>query len=432
MANVLIIGSGGREHTLAWKLAQSPQVNQVYVATGNGGTHWDAHGHFAACENVAIAVTDFDALITFAREHDIDLTVVGPEVPLAAGIVDQFQAADLRIFGPVADAAQIEASKAYSKDFMTQQGIPTGEYFVTDDETAARRYLEEYRKPVVIKADGLAAGKGVMVCDTREEAGQAIHTMLSDHAFGAAGDVILIEERLTGREISVLAFADGNTVKPMIVARDHKRALDGDGGLNTGGMGAIAPSPDVNQALIDAVTEQVLQPVIDGMAALGTPYVGVLYAGLMLTDSGFKTLEFNCRFGDPETQVVLPLLQTDLYDILNACIDGKLNETDIHWSDQTAVTVVIASGGYPETYTKGYTITGLDTPPPPDVVIFHAGTRATDEGIVTDGGRVLNVTALANDLQNALQRAYQTIPNIHFPNMHYRTDIGRTNSEANS
>lgn len=428
MTAVLVIGSGGREHAIAWKLARSPHVTQIYVAPGNGGTSWAATDGIAPCESVDIVASDFHAVARFAREHSIELTVIGPEIPLADGIVDYLQDAGLRVFGPVRNAAQIEASKAFSKDFMVQQSIPTGEYFVTDNETVARRYLDEYRQPVVVKASGLAAGKGVIICDTREEAGDAIHAMLSDHAFGTAGDVVVIEEKLTGREISVLAFCDGKTVKPMITARDHKRANNGDTGPNTGGMGAVAPSPDISPELIQEVTGRVLQPAVDGMAALGTPYVGVLYAGLMLTDKGIKTLEFNCRFGDPETQVVLPLLKSDLYEIFNACIDGKLNETDIEWHNAAAATIVLASGGYPANYKTGYPIHGLnDIVRLRDVTIFHAGTQRSDNGhIVTSGGRVLAVTGTSTDLTTAIDRAYTVVEQINFKEMHYRKDIGRT------
>ncbi len=422
MAKILVIGSGGREHAIAWSLAHSKQVEQVFVAPGNGGTEWDAGEDYAASQNVAIGVTDFDALIAFAKDNVIDLTVVGPEVPLTEGIVDLFQANGLTIFGPKQECARIEGSKAFSKDFMTQQGIPTGEFFTTDDYDEARKFLNEYKKPVVVKASGLAAGKGVIVCDTREEAGDAIHMIMSDKAFGDAGDIIVIEERLSGREMSVLAFCDGKTVKPMLIARDYKRALDANEGLNTGGMGAIAPADDISQELIDEITESALKPVLDGMTALGTAYTGILYAGIMLTENGAKVLEYNCRFGDPETQVVLPLLKTDLYDIMLACINSTLDEINIEWYEGYCSTVVCASPGYPESYPKGLEISGVDAVE--DGIVFHAGTKRDNGKLLTAGGRVLSVSALANTLDKALEKSYAGVKQIHFDNMHYRTDIG--------
>lgn len=418
MANALVIGGGGREHAIAWKLAQSPQVARVYVAPGNGGT----------THNIDLQPDDFDGLIAFARAQDVALTVVGPEVPLANGIVDAFQMAGLAIFGPVRQAAQIEASKAFAKDFMTEQGIPTGEYYTTDDYYEARKFLEEYQQPVVVKASGLAAGKGVIITDTREEAGMAIHQIMEDRAFGTAGEIIVIEERLSGREVSVLAFCDGTTVKPMVMARDYKRALVGDKGLNTGGMGAIAPLNDVSDAWIAEITATALQPVLDGMNALGTPYKGVLYAGLMLTEDGAKVLEYNCRFGDPETQVILPLLKTDLYDVLQACIAGTLDQLTLEWHDKACATVICASPGYPESYPKGLPISGLDDVDD-DVIVFHAGTKADHGQIVTDGGRVLAVTAIADDTAQALQHVYANVDRIDFDGMHYRTDIGHVYDE---
>lgn len=428
MAKVLIIGGGGREHALAWALARSPQVEQIYVTPGNGGTLWAADGNkgiHASSQNIAL---DLSQAAHWARANAIDLTVVGPEAPLAAGIVDEFQAEGLRIFGPTQHAAQIEASKAFAKDLMTQQGIPTGEYFVADDYLQARHFLGEFKHPVVVKADGLAAGKGVIMTDSAQEAGKAIHKIMQEKAFGNAGDVIILEERLQGREISVLAFSDGKTVKPMLLARDHKRALDGDRGLNTGGMGAIAPTDDIDAAFVQEVVDTVLQPAVDGLNALGTPYVGVLYAGLMLTDKGLRTLEFNCRFGDPEAQVILPLLKTDLYDILQACLDGTLDQVDIEWHDGYATTVVLASPGYPESYPKGLVITGADiVGQTGDILVFHAGTTHNDAGdLVTNGGRVMAVTARGATLDEALKRTYDGVYAIHFDGMHYRKDIGRT------
>lgn len=427
MAKVLVIGSGGREHALAWSLSRSEKVKQIFVASGNGGTQWQANDGLglnprAPSQNVAINGDDFDALLSFAKDNNIDLTVVGPEVPLTEGIVDLFQANGLQVFGPRQSAAQIEGSKAFSKDFMTQQGIPTGEFFTTDDYDEARKFLTEYKKPVVVKASGLAAGKGVIVCDTQEEAGEAIHMIMSDKAFGDAGDIIIIEERLQGREISVLAFCDGKTVKPMVVARDYKRALDGNQGLNTGGMGAIAPANDISQDLINEITETALKPILDGMEALGVPYVGILYAGLILTEKGAKVLEYNCRFGDPETQVVLPLLKTDLYDIMLACINGRLDQIEIEWHSGYCSTVVCASGGYPENYPKGLAISGVDTVE--SGIVFHAGTKQDDNSLVTNGGRVLSVSALGETLADALETSYAGVKKITFDGMHYRNDIG--------
>lgn len=428
MAKALVIGSGGREHALAWSLSRSAAVDAVFVAPGNGGTQWSANdgdglAPQAPAQNVDISPDDFATLVQFAQANEIALTVVGPEVPLANGIVNIFQQAGLRIFGPTQAAAQLEASKAFSKDIMTEQGIPTGEFFTTDDYDEARKFLADYRKPVVVKASGLAAGKGVLITDTREEAGMAVHQIMIDKAFGDAGEIIIIEERLSGREMSVLAFCDGNTVKPMVVARDYKRALDGNQGLNTGGMGAIAPADDISQNLIDTITKEALEPVLDAMNALSTPYKGVLYAGLMLTERGPKVLEYNCRFGDPETQVILPLLKTDLFTIMNACIDGTLDQIEIEWREQYAATIVAASPGYPEKYPKGLPITGADTIT--DGIIFHAGTRRDGEDLVTSGGRVLAVTAMGVSLEDALQTAYAGMDAVQFDGKHIRRDIGQ-------
>jgi phosphoribosylamine--glycine ligase len=425
MAKVLIIGSGGREHALAWALSRSPQVEQIFVATGNGGTAWsagDGRGFSPCAPSQNLAMSDYAELLAFAKENAIDLTVVGPEVPLAAGIVDSFQEAGLAIFGPVKAAAQLEASKAFSKDIMTEQGIPTGEFFTTDDYEEAREFLKEYTKPVVVKADGLAAGKGVIICDTREEAGQALQQIMIDRAFGDAGEVVVIEERLNGREISVLAFCDGKIAKPMLMARDYKRSQDGNIGLNTGGMGAIAPADDIPPSYIDELQKNVLQPVLDGMNALGTPFKGILFAGVMLTEDGAKVLEYNCRFGDPETQVVLPLLKNDLYEVMQACINGRLSEIELEWEESYCATVVCAAGGYPENYEKGKVITGLDNVS--DGIVFHAGTKLENGQILTNAGRVLNVTAKGKTLDEALAAVYRNVEKIQFEQMNYRKDIG--------
>jgi phosphoribosylamine--glycine ligase len=420
MANVLVIGNGGREHALTWALARSSRVSDVYVAPGNGGTVSTLSSRY---RNIEIDADDFDMLIDFAKEFSIDLTVVGPEVPLVNGIVDAFQKAGLAIFGPVQAAAQLEGSKAFAKDFMTEQNIPTGEYFTTDDYDEARHFLAEYKRPVVVKASGLAAGKGVLICNTRAEAETALYQVMVDKVFGNAGSTVVIEERLKGCELSVLAFCDGKNAKPMIVARDYKRALDGNKGLNTGGMGAIAPADDVSQELIDTITNTAILPVIEGMKNLGTPYRGILYAGIMLTDDGAKVLEYNCRFGDPETQVILPLLKTDLYTIMQACINGTLADIEIEWHHAYCATVVCASPGYPEAYPKGLPITGVDSVS--QGIVFHAGTAIKDGQLVTNGGRVLAVTGKGDTLQAALKKAYAGVDSIHFDNMHFRTDVGK-------
>jgi phosphoribosylamine--glycine ligase len=427
---ILIVGSGGREHALAWSLSRSLKVKQVYVASGNAGTQWqggNADTFFAVgapCQNIAVASHDIPSLINFAQDHAIDLTIVGPEVPLALGIVNDFQEANLKIFGPNEFCAQLESSKAFCKDFMTEQGIPTAPYIVVDNEAVAYRYILEHDPHLVVKANGLAAGKGVIMCDTRSASRTAVHQMLAEKAFGEAGERVILEDRLVGREISVLAFCDGKTAKPMLVARDHKRALDGDKGLNTGGMGAIAPAPDIDQSLIDDVMRRVVQPALQGMANLENPYVGVLYAGIMLTENDIQVLEFNCRLGDPETQVILPLLKTDLADILWACVQGTLDQITIEWHDLACATVVLASQGYPSDYPKGLPISGLDHTPE-NAIVFHAGT-SQKEGIVTNGGRVLSVTAVGKTLDDALNTAYACVDGIHFEGMHYRRDIGRT------
>ncbi len=431
--HILVIGSGGREHALAWALARSPAVQRVVVAPGNAGTA----GEQGKTTNAPISSDDIPALLRFAREQRIDLTVVGPEAPLAAGIVDAFQQAGLRIFGPTQAAAQLEASKAFAKAFMQQQGIPTARYAAfTDDDAARAHFQSRIQKPesqVVVKADGLAAGKGVMVCDNLEQALDALQQIMRDREFGAAGDTVIIEERLSGPELSVLAFCDGQTVVPMPPARDHKRVFDHDQGPNTGGMGAFSPVSDLDDTLLADVTRAVLQPAIDGMAARGTPYSGVLYAGLMLTDSGPKVLEFNCRFGDPETQVIVPLLDqtspgvASLAEILLACAEGRLAEVAprIRWRAGACATVVMAAPGYPGPYPKGLPISGLDDAAAlDDVMVFHAGTSLRDDRVVTAGGRVLAVSGLGPDLPAALERAYAGVARIHFEGAHYRRDIG--------
>lgn len=423
---ILIVGSGGREHALAWKLAQSPQVGQIWVAPGNGGTAGDG-----VIRNVALAADDGPALLTFAQSHGVDLTVVGPEAPLAAGVVDLFQAAGQRIFGPTQAAAQLESSKAFAKDFMWETGIPTAGYVILDDYGAALEYVRQAERPLVVKASGLAAGKGVIVCDDMLHAEQAVFDLLRARVFGDAGDVIVIEERLAGPEVSLLAFCDGQTVAPMLPAQDHKRVADGDRGPNTGGMGAFTPTPRLTAALVDEAVRTVLQPAVDGMAAQGAPFVGVLYAGLMLTPAGLRVLEFNVRFGDPETQAILPLLENDLLEIFDACVDGRLAACELRWKPGAAVTVVAAAAGYPGAYPKGDPITGVEAANAlPGVQVFLAGASREGERLLTRGGRVLAVTGAGADFDEARRRAYAGMEQVHFAGMHYRRDIGDRRSET--
>ena len=418
--NVLLVGRGGREHALAWKLAQSPHVGRVFVAPGNGGTA--AGGD--KIENVAISESAIDDLIEFAGSNAVDLTVIGPEAPLVDGIVDCFERAGLRCFGPVAGAAQLEGSKRFSKEIMDRVSVATAEYQTFTDHADAVGYLRAVDTPVVIKASGLAAGKGVIVANSTAEAELALNRIMVDHEFGDAGSEVIIEERLFGQEASVLAFCDGTTIVPMPAAQDHKPLLDGDLGPNTGGMGAYAPTPLVDSDLMEEVVIGVMEPVVRAMALEGFPYVGVLYAGLMLTEDGPKVLAFNCRFGDPEAQVVLPLLETDLYEILTACVDGTLDNVRIRWSDQIAATVVAAAEGYPGPNPTGRVITGIgDANSVPGVTVFHAGTALDDE-VVTAGGRVLAVTGVQPSLPMALACAYHGIEHIEFEGMQYRNDIG--------
>jgi len=419
--NILVIGNGGREHALAWKLAYSPRVEQIFVSPGNGGTDgkWQiANGKWQNTPDAKFAIRN--------SQFAIDFVVVGPEAPLADGIVDTLQAAGVRCFGPTRAAARLEASKAFAKEFMARHGIPTARAAVFTAYEPALAYLRRAETPIVIKASGLAAGKGVILPETPAAAAAALRDIMIERQFGAAGDEVLIEERLTGPEVSLLAFCDGRTVAPMPPAQDHKRVFDGDRGPNTGGMGAYAPAPIAPPALVEELTAAVLQPTVDGMAAEGTPYVGVLYAGMMLTPAGPRVLEFNCRFGDPETQVILPLLDSDLLDVLKACVETALDRAEVRWRAGAAATVVAASAGYPGSYGKGREITGLeDAAARPGVTVFHAGTRRRDDGrLVTDGGRVLAVTGAGADLRAALDRAYAGMQCVHFEGMHYRHDIG--------
>jgi len=418
--DLLLVGSGGREHALAWKLSQSAQVERIFVAPGNGGT-----ATTVKCENTPIDGGDLAGLLAFAQERAIDLTVVGPEAPLVAGIADRFQAAGLHIFGPLQAAARLEGSKAFSKEFMQRHHIPTGWARVFDDFDAAVDFVRGLDALPVLKANGLAAGKGVVLPASRDEAVAVLHAMLVEHRFGHASAAVLVEERLRGPEVSVLAFSDGRHVAIMPPAQDHKRLLTGDGGPNTGGMGAFAPSPLATPDFLAEVERTVLRPAIDGMAAEGTPYVGVLYAGLMLTPHGLRVLEFNCRFGDPETQVILPLLQSDLVELMWACIDGRLAEATPAWQQGAATTVVMASGGYPGAYAQDKIIHGVAEAQAAGCTVFQAGTALVDGQLLTRGGRVRAVTGLGANLPAAASHAYAGLAHIRFEGAVWRTDIGR-------
>jgi phosphoribosylamine--glycine ligase len=411
---VLVVGGGGREHTLVWKLKQSPQVEKIYCAPGNGGIARDA-------ECVPIPADEVEALAEFAQKEGIDLTVVGPEVPLVAGIRDVFEAAGLRLFGPTARAALLEGSKVFAKKVMKKYGLPTASCEVFQDPEDALKYVQKVG-PCVVKADGLAAGKGVFVARDAKEAAEAVETIMLDKAFGEAGGSVLVEELLEGEEVSVLAFTDGQVIKPLVASQDHKRAFDGDTGPNTGGMGAYSPPPIYTQELHQQVVREILEPLISGLASDGIKYQGVIYAGLMLTEQGPSVLEFNCRFGDPETQVVLPRLKTDLVAVLEAVLDERLAEVDLEWDPRAAACVVLASGGYPGPYEKGKVIKGLDHLPP-DLLIFHAGTALSGDQLVTAGGRVLGITGFGADVREAVDRAYVGVEKIHFEGMHFRRDI---------
>lgn len=413
---ILVVGGGGREHAIVWKLAQSPLAEEIYCAPGNAGI-----AELADCVN--IAAEDVDTLLEFALAEDIDLTVVGPEAPLAAGIVDKFTAAGKKIFGPTQAAALIEGSKELAKQIMEKYGIPTAKYGSFTEVAAAKAYIDEMGAPIVVKADGLAAGKGVVVAMTVDEAKQAVDEMLSGNAFGDAGAKVVIEEFLDGEEVSVLAFTDGYKVLPMVSAQDHKRVFDNDEGPNTGGMGAYSPAPIYTDELAQEVLAKVLQPAVDGMRAEGRLYKGVLYAGLMLTADGVKVLEFNARFGDPETQAVLYRLQSDLVEIMLAVIDGTLADIELEWSDEPAVCVVIASGGYPGKYARGQAISGLDEQVE-GAYVFHAGTAFIGQQVVANGGRVLGVTAKGKTIRAAIDTAYEMVDKIHYDSCFCRRDIG--------
>ncbi|MCH5185165.1 MAG: phosphoribosylamine--glycine ligase [Oscillospiraceae bacterium] len=416
---ILVVGGGGREHTIIWKTAQSPKVDKIYAAPGNGGI-----SDIAEC--VDIKATDIDGIVKFAKENNIDLTMVAPDDPLVAGMVDALEKEGLRAFGPRANAAIIEGSKVFSKELMKKYSIPTAAYEVFTDSAAAVEYVKKGTVPAVIKAEGLALGKGVIIAGNFEEAEKGIHDIMDNKIFGQSGSRIVIEEYLTGPEVSVLAFCDGKTVKPMVSAQDHKRAYDNDEGLNTGGMGTFSPSRLYSPEIADECMKNIFLPTVSAMAAEGRPFKGVLYFGLMMTDSGVKVIEYNARFGDPETQVVLPRLKTDLVEIMEAVIDERLDEIDIEWDDGAAVCVVMASGGYPVKYGSGYEITGIDDAEKADnIKVFHAGTKKSGDKYLTAGGRVIGVTAVSDDLDRAIADAYEAVEKIHFTDAHYRKDIGK-------
>ncbi|MFQ9510307.1 MAG: phosphoribosylamine--glycine ligase [Lachnospiraceae bacterium] len=421
---VLIVGSGGREHAIAWKTAQSPKVEKIYCAPGNAGI-----AEYAEC--VSIGPMEFDKLVSFAKEKEIDLTIIGMDDPLVGGIVDVFEAEGLRVFGPRQNAAILEGSKAFSKDLMKKYNIPTAGYETFDSAEEALAYLETAKMPIVLKADGLALGKGVLICNTREEAKAGVKTLMLDKQFGTAGNRIVVEEFMTGREVSVLSFVDGNSIKIMTSAQDHKRAKDGDQGLNTGGMGTFSPSPFYTKEVDEFCQKYIYQATVDAMKAEGRPFKGIIFFGLMLTEDGPSVLEYNARFGDPETQVVLPRMKNDIVDVFHACIDGRLSEMELEFEDNAAVCVVLAADGYPEHYEKGFPIEGLDKFDGKDgYYVFHAGTKFVNGTIVTNGGRVLGVTAKGKDLKEARANAYAATEWISFANKYKRNDIGKAIDEA--
>lgn len=413
---ILVIGSGGREHALCWKLAQHPDA-EIYAAPGNIGM-------IDVATLVNIKVDDIQGLVDFAKAEAIDLTVVGPELPLTLGVVDAFQEAGLACFGPNKAAARLEGSKAFSKELMKKYNIPTAAFDTFTEVAPAKAFVDEIGVPCVVKADGLAAGKGVIICMTRDEADKAIEDMLSDHAFGDASATIVIEEYMEGPEVSVLAFADGKHVLPMVSAQDHKRIFDGDKGPNTGGMGAYSPAPVYTEELSKLVNETIIAPTIAAMAAEGAPFTGILYTGLMLTEKGPRVLEYNVRFGDPETQPIMVRMKSDIVDLFQACLDGTLDQATLEWYDEAAVCVIMASGGYPASSEKGVPIHGLDTISEEEAIVFHSGTALKDGQIVTNGGRVLGVTAKDTTIKGAIDKAYAAVGKISFDHMQFRRDIG--------
>ena len=422
---ILVVGSGGREHAIVWKLAQSPKVDKIYCAPGNGGI-----GECAEC--VDIGAMEFERLAAFAKEKEIDLTVIGMDDPLCGGIVDVFEREGLRVFGPRKNAAILEGSKALSKDLMKKYGIPTADYEAFTDPEQAMAYLETAKFPIVLKADGLALGKGVLICGSLEEAKAGVKTLMLDKQFGSAGDEIVIEEFMTGREVSVLSFVDGQTIRIMTSAQDHKRAKDGDQGLNTGGMGTFSPSPFYTAEVDAYCREHIYQKTVDAMRAEGREFKGIIFFGLMLTADGPKVLEYNARFGDPETQVVLPRMKNDIVEVFEACVDGTLDQVELEFEDNAAVCVVLASDGYPEKYEKGLPISGLERfAGKTDYFVFHAGTKRDGDGrILTNGGRVLGVTATGADLKEARKKAYEATEWVEFANKYMRHDIGKAIDEA--
>ncbi len=421
---ILIVGSGGREHAIAWKVAQSEKAEQIFCAPGNAGI-----AEYAQC--VDIGAMEFEKLAAFAQEKEIDLTIVGMDDPLVGGIVDVFEQKGLRVFGPRKNAAILEGSKAFSKDLMKKYHIPTAAYETFDDAEAAVKYLQTASYPIVLKADGLALGKGVLICQTEEEALDGVRQIMLDKKFGAAGNQLVVEEFMTGREVSVLSFVDGKTIRTMTSAQDHKRAKDGDQGLNTGGMGTFSPSPFYTEEIDRFCQEHIYQPTVDAMAAEGRPFVGIIFFGLMLTEDGPKVLEYNARFGDPEAQVMLPRMKNDILDVMNACIDGNLDQVELEFEDNAAVCVVLASEGYPLEYQKGLPIAGLEKFKNKEgYYVFHAGTKYVDGQIVTAGGRVLGVTAKGADLKQARKNAYQAVEWVSFDNKYCRSDIGKAIDEV--
>ncbi len=421
---VLIVGSGGREHTIAACVARSPKVDKIYCAPGNAGI-----GQIAEC--LPIGAMEFDKLVAFAKEQAIDLTIVGMEDPLVGGLVDEMEAAGLRVFGPRKNAAILEGSKAFSKDLMKKYNIPTAAYENFDDPQAALAYLEQAKMPVVLKADGLALGKGVLICETLEEAKEGVRTIMEDKKFGESGNRMVVEEFMTGREVSVLSFVDGKSIRTLPSAQDHKRAMDGDQGLNTGGMGSFSPTPFYTKEVDEFCKKYIFQATVDAMAAEGRPFTGIIFFGLMLTEDGPRVLEYNARFGDPEVQVVLPRMKNDVVDVIEACIDEKLDQVDLQFEDNAAVCVILASEGYPVSYEKGFVISGLENFDDRDgYYCFHAGTKMAEAGIVTNGGRVLGVTAKGATLKEARANAYEATKWVTFDHKYMRNDIGKAIDEV--
>ncbi|MFA6257451.1 MAG: phosphoribosylamine--glycine ligase [Candidatus Paceibacterota bacterium] len=419
MQKILIIGAGGREHAIGWKVAQSRNAGQIFFAPGNGGTS-------NIGINVDLKATDISGLLEFAKKEKIDLTLALPDDPLALGIVDEFKKNNLRIFGPTKQASKIEWSKAFSKDFMHRHNLPTAKFEIFDNFEKAKEYVSKQSLPIVIKASGLALGKGVIICQNLEEANEALENMFIKKVFGDAGNEVVVEEFLIGPEISIHAFSDEKNYKMFPTSQDHKKIGENDTGLNTGGMGTIAPLPFVTNELLEKIEKDIVVPTVHSMEKDGNPFLGVIYPGLILTKDGPKILEYNARFGDPETQTYMRLLDTDILDIFNSCIDGKLDQIEINWSKKSACTIVLASGGYPENYDKGKIISGIsEAEMQPDIVVFHAGTKIKNDELVTSGGRVLGITATGDTLEEALAKAYKAIEKISFEGMQYRKDIGQ-------